>query len=143
LSALPTGRRLREADIRALAPSDVQATPAARRLARQRGVDLSKLNGGGKLLREADVLQAATVGTDGLSGRRKVIAERMVASLREMAQLTVSMEVDFTSALQLRAQLRQLWDADAPSITDLVARAAIVAVASHPAVNATLVDENL
>src|SRR6266542_3813322 len=157
ISTLPAGRRMREADVRAVAaamPADVQATPAARRLARERGVDLTAL-GGGRLLREQDVLAVLPLprphpgplpqGEGGvLSGRRKVIAERMHASLQQMAQLTVSLEVDFTAALLLRAQLHELWGSQAhPSITELVIRAAVLALREHPALNATLDGEQL
>jgi pyruvate dehydrogenase E2 component (dihydrolipoamide acetyltransferase) len=63
----------------------------------------------------------------------------MHASLQQMAQLTVSMEVDFTLALQLRAQLEQLWRAEEqPTITDLIMRAAVLALKDHPRLNATL-----
>src|SRR6266542_3196635 len=135
-------------------PADVQATPAARRLARERGVDLTAL-GGGRLLREQDVLAVLPrprphpgplpEGEGGvLSGRRKVIADRMHASLQQMAQLTVSLEVDFTAALLLRAQLDELWGSQAhPSITELVIRAAVLALREHPALNATLDGEQL
>ncbi|SRR6266511_1167151 len=151
ISTLPAGRRMREADVRAVAaamPADVQATPAARRLARERGVDLTAL-GGGRLLRERDIPEAtprvvAASGGGVLSGRRKVIAERMHASLQQMAQLTVSLEVDFTAALLLRAQLDELWGSQAhPSITELVIRAAVLALREHPALNATLDGEQL
>jgi pyruvate dehydrogenase E2 component (dihydrolipoamide acetyltransferase) len=135
---------------------EVQATPAARRLARERGIDV-KLLPGGKLLRVADIQpvlpgqapapvappDGATTRVD-LSGRRRVIADRMLASLQSMAQLTASLEVDFTEALRLRAQLGELWSAEEkPSITDLVIRAAILALAEHPDLNATLEDNTL
>jgi pyruvate dehydrogenase E2 component (dihydrolipoamide acetyltransferase) len=128
--------------------SQVRATPMARRLARERGIDLKALDGGGRMIREADVLAASTspstAGGQQLSGRRKVIAERMHASLQQMAQLTISMEVDFTAAGQLRQQLKQLWPAEeAPTVTDLVVRAAILALHEHPALNATLAGSHL
>jgi pyruvate dehydrogenase E2 component (dihydrolipoamide acetyltransferase) len=66
-----------------------------------------------------------------------VIAERMVASLREMAQLTISMEVDVTAAAALRDQLAQLWQ-QRPTYTDLVLAAVARALREHPALNATL-----
>src|SRR5262249_49872873 len=145
--------RVHEADVRAAAPAEaptapeVQATPAARRLARERGVDLTGLDVG-RLLRESDVQAAlpAPAAAPGVSlaGRRKVIAERMHASLQQMAQLTLSLEVDFTAAAALREQLKALSPPDAqPTITDLVARAAILALPEHPALNATLEDNRL
>ena len=73
-----------------------------------------------------------------------MIAERLHASLQQMAQLTVTMEVDFTLALQLRAQLEQLWPAEAqPTITDLVMRAMVLALKDHPRLNATLAEHEL
>jgi pyruvate dehydrogenase E2 component (dihydrolipoamide acetyltransferase) len=135
------------AGLAAVLEADVQATPAARRLARKRGADLAAL-GSGRLLRERDIPDAAAPvavsAGGGLTGRRKVIAERMHASLQQMAQLTISLEVDFTAARQLRTQLGQLWDDQArPSITELVMRAAMLALREHPALNATLDGEQL
>jgi pyruvate dehydrogenase E2 component (dihydrolipoamide acetyltransferase) len=58
---------------------------------------------------------------------RKVIAERMHASLQEMAQLTLGMEVDMTDAAALRKQLVTEWERDSVnvSVTDLVGRAVV------------------
>jgi pyruvate dehydrogenase E2 component (dihydrolipoamide acetyltransferase) len=114
-----------------------RATPAARRLAKELGVRLEDIHPVGERIHEADVRAAqATLGTTRLSGRRAVIAERMVASLREMAQLTITMEVDVTAAAALRDQLAQLWQ-HRPTYTDLVLAAAARALREHPALNAT------
>jgi pyruvate dehydrogenase E2 component (dihydrolipoamide acetyltransferase) len=109
-------------------------------------VDLRRI-ANGRRLREADV-EAYVRTTDDrgspIAGRRKVIAERMRASLAQTAQLTVSMEVDMTEALRLREQLRQLVaEARRPTITDMVMRAAVLALREHPALNATLSDGRL
>jgi pyruvate dehydrogenase E2 component (dihydrolipoamide acetyltransferase) len=147
------------------ATEQVRATPAARALARQNGVDLTVLAGtlGDRRIREADVqafsaplrpvpapppetlpappVPPASVEGVLLSGRRKVIAERMRSSLQQTAQLTISMEVDMTRALELRAQLLQLLPEPAqPTITDLVMRATTLALHEHPQLNATFVD---
>jgi pyruvate dehydrogenase E2 component (dihydrolipoamide acetyltransferase) len=127
--------------------AEVRATPAARALARELGVDLRRI-ANGRRLREADVRAHAPPETEGggspLAGRRKVIAERMRGSLAQTAQLTVSMEVDMTDALHLREQLRQLAPEDRqPTITDVVMRAALLGLAEHPALNATLINGRL
>jgi pyruvate dehydrogenase E2 component (dihydrolipoamide acetyltransferase) len=124
---------------------EVRATPAARALARRLGVDLRRI-ANGRRLREADV--EAYVRTDDrgspIAGRRKVIAERMRASLAQTAQLTVSMEVDMTEAIRFREQLRQLVAEDRrPTVTDMVIRAAVLALREHPALNVTLSDGRL
>jgi pyruvate dehydrogenase E2 component (dihydrolipoamide acetyltransferase) len=152
LAAEPAGTEsvaaLAEPDVRADRPrvetaavaaepvgTEVRATPAARAAARRMGVDLRRL-ANGRRIREADVLQLAPA--PGLSGRRKVIAERMRASLAQSAQVTVSMEADMTEALRLRAQLTQLvGEQRRPTITDLVIRATVLALREHPPLNAT------
>jgi pyruvate dehydrogenase E2 component (dihydrolipoamide acetyltransferase) len=108
-------------------------------------VDLTRL-ANGRRLREADILASSRSAAAGqpLTGRRKVIAERMRASLAQTAQLTVSMEVDMTRALELRDQLLQIVaEAGRPTITDLVVRAAVLALREHPAFNATFTDGHL
>ncbi len=156
---------------------EIRASPAARRLARELGVDLAAVAAArpGARLREADVeayasSQAAaaptvlrasapapqapvetgvTAGPPGrqarlLAGRRRVIAERMRQSLQQMAQLTISQQVDVTECTRLRAQLGQVWGDDArPSYTNFVVRAAALALREHPELNATLEDDAL
>ena len=79
---------------------EVRATPAARAAARRLGIDLRQIVNG-RRLREADVLRhAESSASTALSGRRKVIAERMRSSLAQSAQVTVLM------ALQQRAFCR-------------------------------------
>lgn len=124
----------------------VRASPAARRLAEQLGVDLAGL-GTGRRIREADVqayydaqrpVAAPAAPTTGLTGRRKVIAERMRTSLQQTAQLTISMEVDMSAAIAFREQLKLLLPEHAqPTVTDLVIRAAVIGLHEHPALNAT------
>jgi pyruvate dehydrogenase E2 component (dihydrolipoamide acetyltransferase) len=68
----------------------------------------------------------------------------MRASLAESAQLTVSMEADMTEASRLREQLKQLLpEGKRPTVTDMVIRAAVLALREHPALNATLRDGQL
>jgi pyruvate dehydrogenase E2 component (dihydrolipoamide acetyltransferase) len=73
-------------------------------------------------------------------GMRKVIAERMHASLQEMAQLTMAMEVTMDEAVKLRAALVAEWAPEGvkPSYTDLVIKAVAKALVLHPLLNATL-----
>jgi len=78
-----------------------------------------------------------------LTGMRGVIASRMHASLSEMAQLTLGTDATMDAALELRAQLKQQW-ADAglpvPTITDLIVRAAALALRDHPRLNASVIE---
>ena len=75
-----------------------------------------------------------------LRGMRKTIAERMYASLRDTAQLTMDMEVAMDEAVKLRRALIDEWQTDGvrATYTDLVIVAAARALKRHPAMNAAL-----
>ena len=104
--------------------SDVRAMPAARRAAKELGIDLAQVAGTGKdgAVTEKDVLAykaaldsapvapaeeagAAEPCDDEIvpmEGMRRIIADNMQASLQNAAQLTVSVDCDVTEAEELR-----------------------------------------
>jgi pyruvate/2-oxoglutarate dehydrogenase complex dihydrolipoamide acyltransferase (E2) component len=123
-------------------------SPLVRRDATAAGVDLAAVAGtgpGGRVLRSdiaaaaarpAPATQASTPSSViPLTGMRGVIATRMHASLQEMAQLTLGTEATMDAAVALRAQLKEQWQ-QAPTITDLVVRAAALSLRDHPRLNA-------
>ena len=127
-------------------------SPLVRRDATAAGVDLAAVAGtgpGGRVLRSdiaaaaarpAPATQASTPASTPssvipLTGMRGVIATRMHASLQEMAQLTLGTEATMDAAVALRAQLKEQWQ-QAPTITDLVVRAAALSLRDHPRLNA-------
>lgn len=126
------------------------SSPAARRLAGELGVDIDAVEGtgpGGRITR-ADVEQAAEAAESQpaavpMRGMRRTIAERMYASLRDTAQLTMEMEVDMEDAVKLRTQLVTEWESDGvrPSYTDIIIIAAAKALTKHPRMHATLADD--
>lgn len=70
---------------------------------------------------------------------RAIIARRMVESLRSTAQLTLTTEADMGEAVRLREEIGpelERRDGVRPTYTDLVVRAAALALRDHPAVNA-------
>ena len=79
----------------------IAASPAAKKLAREKGIDLGKIKGtgpGGRIV-EKDVLDAGTQDTtSGLTGMRKVIAQRMVRSKQEVPHFYLEIEIDMTEA---------------------------------------------
>ena len=138
------------------APSGpIKASPAAKRIAAERGIDLATLAGsgpGGRIV-VADVEAAGEAARaappaatapseDSLPyrGMRRTIGTRMHESLATMAQLTMAMDVDMTRAVALRGELVELWEADGVRVTytDFVIKAAALALRQHPRVNATL-----
>jgi pyruvate dehydrogenase E2 component (dihydrolipoamide acetyltransferase) len=73
---------------------------------------------------------------------RGTIAKRMHASLREMAQLTLTMDADMTGVLADRAA-RKAAGSPTPSITDYVVAAAARALVVHPRLNAQVTEAGI
>ena len=136
----------------------IAASPAARKLAAEKDIDLAVVEGTGPRCRvtREDVEKAAAAPVPvqqaaepakaatsvPLRGMRKTIAERMAASLRESAQLTMDMEVAMDEAVKLRRSLIAEWGDDVRvTYTDLVLLAATKALGKHPRMNAALVDD--
>ena len=127
----------------------VKSSPAARRLAKELGVDLTTLTGsgpGGRIV-EADIEAAAMTGSTSIAGEtivvkgmRKTIAQRMFASLQSTAQLTMDMEASMDDAVRLRESLIDEWQDEQirPTYTDLVVKAVAKALKSHPLMNSQL-----
>ena len=79
--------------------------------------------------------------TQPLSRLRRVIAERLVESLQTSAQLTTVIEVDVTRIANLRDRSKHDFEArEGVKLTFLpfFAKAAVEAVATHPAINASI-----
>ena len=141
----------------------VKASPLARRIARERGIDLAALAGTGPDGRiVADDVENAPVGPTptpaaaplpagsaeieviAMTSIRKTIARRLTeAWTAPVFQLGVS--IDMTEALHLREQLvERLPEGDVkPTVNDLLTRVVGVALVRHRAVNATFTGEEI
>ena len=76
-----------------------------------------------------------------LKGMRGIIAERMYTSLQEMAQLTLTMDVDMDRVIELRDQLKDIGSEEAdivPGYTDFVIAAVAQALRQHPEANSQI-----
>lgn len=112
------------------------ATPRAKRAAARMGVDWTTLTGSGKngRIRERDVLAAATsVGAGSsvsqatgrrvpVSGRRKVIADRLSESARKTVPVTITTRADATNLIGLREQFKSTGQKPVPAIHDIMAK---------------------
>ncbi len=132
----------------------VMASPVARRLAREAGVDLAAIAGRGPRgqVSKADVeaylaaleeVPAAPekVRVIPLTGMRKTIADRMASSAREIPHIALSVEVDMTRAEEVRQQLGQAEGSSTAhrvSVTAIVAKVVAFALRRHPRLNARL-----
>jgi pyruvate dehydrogenase E2 component (dihydrolipoamide acetyltransferase) len=145
----------------------VKASPVARRIAAELGVDLSTVKGTGPdgRVTETDVRAAAktvTAGASGgatkpqaqapiavkpgesariqLSGMRKIIAQRLVESLGPVPHFYLTIDINAGPLMEAREELKSAGEgADAAKITvnDFVLKAAVMAAAKVPRVNAS------
>jgi len=145
----------------------IKASPLARKLAEERGVDLRRVTGsgpGGRIVKE-DVETAPTGGGTGgsslgllptpanpgdqvlpLSGMRKVIAARLLESKTTIPHFYLNIEVDPEPLMTLRAQVNAASAAnDGPKYTvnDFIMRATVLAAVAVPAVNASFQGDSI
>jgi len=78
-----------------------------------------------------------------LSKMRRAIDQRMTASATSAPHFTVVSEIDMQAALELRQKLNALQDAAGVSITDMVVRAAALALRAFPRLNASYAGDDL
>lgn len=119
------------------APSDgrILISPNIRRVAIEKGIDLSTIVGSGpdgRIMME-DLETSAPKEIRRMTGMRGTIAKRMHASLQEMAQLTLFMDADLDAVMADR-ESRQ-GDASVPGFTDYIIAAAARALRLHPIAN--------
>jgi pyruvate dehydrogenase E2 component (dihydrolipoamide acetyltransferase) len=133
----------------------VKASPLARRLAKERGVDLGALvgSGAGGRISKADVESAAASkpmpgaplgGTaKGQTTHREptrlqqVVARRMAESKATAPHFYLQSEIDMSAAVKARARLRALTPEGevVPSFNDMVVKACALALREHPLAN--------
>ena len=163
------GGRILESDIhryietRGPTPTEstrLKASPLARRLAKEFGLDITSIAGSGpdgRIVRD-DVLQVADGMPDQvlrtepaasevveLSGIRKIIAERMTMSVQTNASVTLHTEVDATTLVELRGLFNEELEKREMSLTytDLLVKIVAIALREHRLLNATLTDEGI
>jgi len=150
--------------------ADVLATPAVRKLAREKGINIRQMRGTGRhgqVTRE-DVLAFATGGAPAeeaapspaaeaaaapeaggleervpLRGIRKVIANAMTKSVYTAPHVTIMDEADVTKLVEFRTQLKPLAEKRGAKLTYLpfIVKALVAAVKQFPVLNASVDDE--
>lgn len=138
----------------------IKASPVARRLAQELGVDLAGITGtgpGGRIVEEdvrraaeaqkaaaaAAPAPAAPIAVTGelvpLNRIRRVTAQRMAESARTVARVTEVMEIDMTEAVRFRTQLQAEFEKRYNTRLPwdaILAKACAIALREHPTVNA-------
>lgn len=160
----------------------VKASPLARKLAAQRGLDLARIaaTGPGGRIVSRDVLEASAAPAKAapvrspsaaprpaaapapapvaapaagkgdkvipLTGMRRVIAERLVASKSSIPHFYLEIEADAGALLKLRSEINAAAEAsgaDKITINDFILKAVIVALGRVPKVNASWAGESV
>ena len=142
----------------------VKASPIARRMAREKGLDLSSLSGtgpGGRIVK-ADV-EGATAPTptaqrptpetptpDTQTGKgsselveltrtQQLIARRMAESKATVPDFALDMDIDMEAAVAMRTQLKDVAEV-VPSFNDMVVKACALALREYPRANGSYKD---
>jgi len=136
----------------------VIASPAARRLAQEYGIDLASLKGsgpGGRITREdilaakessrpAQVAQtvsklppATVLRREKLGGVRKVVAERLSYSARTVVPVTITAEADATKLMAMKEKQSHI------GFTAFGVKAVALALRNHNEVNATIENDEI
>jgi pyruvate dehydrogenase E2 component (dihydrolipoamide acetyltransferase) len=157
LTGSGTSGRVLERDVRAAAanvqPRKINISPIAQRIARELDVDLDALAATmpDKRIERTDVeryaaaqhaqsSQAVIAKREKISGIRRAIADRMSATMRAVAPVTLTTQVDATELVRLRRSLKADAGAnnEAPAYNDMLAKIAAKALLEHPYMNARL-----
>ena len=142
----------------------VKASPIARRMAREKGLDLSSLSGtgpGGRIVK-ADVEGATAPTPDArrptpetptpdtqtgkgsselveLTRTQQLIARRMAESKATVPDFALDMDIDMAAAVAMRAQLKDVAEV-VPSFNDMVVKACALALREYPRANGSYKD---
>lgn len=132
----------------------LNTSPVARRIAREHNINLEEIQGTGpKGLITANDVKSIVSSRESrlpskrdvkygreeiipLEGRRRVIAEKLALSKRTVADLTTFVEVDVTEMMVLRRESNI-------TVTTYIARAVVEGLKEYPALNSSLLDENI
>lgn len=122
------------------------ASPRARRVAAELGLNWSTLTGTGAngRIRERDVRAAAAAGRSSttaaragqrlpLTSRRRVIAQRMIASRQQTVPVTLTTKADATNLVNLREQFKSVGGSTViPSYQDIITKLVAEVLKRHP-----------
>ena len=137
------------------ATSEAAAMPSARKIAAERGIELSAIEGSGRggRITKSDALAATTQSSpsapaaeretqrEPMSRLRARVAERMLLSQRQSASLTTFNEADMSAVIALRRAHRDAFEARHGvklGFMGFFVKAATAALIRHPVVNSSI-----
>ncbi|MFH1931768.1 MAG: dihydrolipoamide acetyltransferase family protein [Pseudomonadota bacterium] len=143
----------------------VLASPVAKKMAREKGIDLSSIKGSGRSgrIRRADVeryisevrptriepppfMPPEVSEIIHMDTMRRTIANRLTQSFHDVPHFNLCMEVDMTEAQRLKDRLHKKTEAQfgiSPSLNDIFIKAVAITLRDHPRLNARLKDNQI
>lgn len=135
----------------------VAASPAARRIAKEKGIDLFAVKGSGPqgAVVAEDVLSAAQTPAPQaqqspkatevapLSAMRRIVGQRMAQSKQTAPHFYVAMDVDMSKVNRKRAEWKKQGVTTVPSINDFIIRACAQTLKEFPSLNATFTEQGV
>ena len=135
----------------------ILASPKAKRIANDQGIELRSLRGSGPegSILARDVLHRAPESirplVAGLSPReitplspmRRIVGERMTQSKQRAPHFYISMEVDMTVVSLWRAAAKERGEGSIPSINDFILQACALALKAFPTLNSSFTEHGI
>lgn len=143
------------------APKRILASPLAKRIAKEKGIDLRTLQGSGPRGRivQSDVLKAIERLKEReipipppseklipLRGIRKVIAKRMTESFQTIPHFYLSIEVEMTALQELRERIKEEIERRLKiriTMTDLLVKVIASVLKAHPVMNSKFEEDQI
>jgi len=168
-SSSPAGAETQHSGLSVTADGRIKASPLARKLAAEKGIDISKIPGSGDngriFKKDVDSYtpgKAAAGSAPAAPGKaaspvvagqesfdevpvsqmRKVIAKRLAESKFTAPHFYVTMSIDMDKAVDARARLNEVSPVKI-SFNDLVLKAVAVALKQHPAINSSWLGDKI
>lgn len=157
-SVAPTAAKATPAAV-TVAPASgrILASPAARRLAREKGIALATLRGSGP---EGSILAADVVKASGqqttpdagavaaqqimpLSSIRRIVGERMTLSKQTAPHFYLSVDIEMGAVNKFRSDRKDRGDAIVPSINDFILLASARALRDFPSINSSYTERGI
>jgi pyruvate dehydrogenase E2 component (dihydrolipoamide acetyltransferase) len=134
----------------------IKASPLAKALAKEKGIDISRVSGSGDhgRITKSDIenfkgggVKSSFVGKESYtdepaSQMRKVIAKRLLESKNGAPHFYLNIEVDMDSAISSREAINKISDVKV-SFNDLVIKACAAALRKHPRVNSSWMGDKI
>lgn len=96
---------------------------------------------------EKSIIKENHADIEPLVGMRRTIADRLIGSLQNTAQLTITMKAEITELQKVRKSINEFCEKDKMDVkltlTDFIAKAVIMALQEYPIMNSTLINNEI